>query len=736
MWNAHEPGFGCSTTPGTCADACRLQNCSVARGSASNSAYPCRCGSAVCGTHQTCTATTSTCEDSISVDHLQSTMTITYFGVERNVSFATGLGSCQPLDFHITQCQPGSHRCSRSWCLVGPECKLDVLHAKSDSVSGHGLRYSFETCYDNAEACQPESSKTWHRLDHWCDYDVSSLATYFVLALFVLVTCLFALRLGCFIMSFRRCGLFHWLGDGLIAAWRSLATTDSDGQLTAQAKHLAEQWRVRRACNSMDFISMAGYILFCIYVTHSLMSGDYFNRDAYLRHARTGVEAIRVLASMPLLEGSMIVSVSLACGSHPQLCTARLLDACMALFGLASATRPLFFVVDSDYLCYGSLLWLLRFILSLCWGNGMLNITLAVAASLCTVLNKLLTDFPASWGRTSIAAWEFFLLITFVTMIAGVSSYNAKCAKSHLQDHVADQQCSTITTLLDSMCDAVIRLDSDFCFLDPQPKLEALLQANPGSLHKCSFLELLPVQESNRARKALLEGSQHSAGCLHTTMLNSSGMQVRVQVFHVCMHSLTEGVLHMAGVKEYSSELALPLSLESAEVLDPSDALSPFLNCSQAAHPPLDQLDDEADFFRESSSVASNSETCPASSAPICEDDGVNEAWLDCTPELELLVIYRSPSFSRMLGVSRTKKLKLAQHMTVGGHADFSEWIQSSRESATTESKVVWLFCGKDEELTRFLVRPISTESTTRFGYIMKSSYLGLTFEHAPAIHL
>lgn len=690
-----------------------------------------------------CFANTSTCEDSGLVDYLQNTMTITYFGVEQNVSSAAGLGSCQPLDFHITKCHPGSLRCSRSWCIVGSDCKLNILHADSNSVSGQSFRYSFETCYDNAQTCLPEKSKTWHGLDYWCGYDISAVAASFVLGILVLVTCLFVLRLSCFIMSLRRCGLFHWLFSCLRTAWRSLASSDSDGQLTAQAKQLAEQWRIQRARSSMDFFGVLGYILLLVAVTYLLMSADYFNRDAYLRHAHTGVAAIRMLAVMPIPESAMIVSLSLVCGSQPNFCTAKLLDACMAFFGLASAARPLFFVIDYDYFSHGLLLWLLRFTLSLCWGNSKLNIMFATAASISAVLNKFLTDFPVSQGLGIVAIREFALLTSFSALLSGASWHTAKSAKFHVQFQVTDQQFNIITTLLDSLCDAVIRLDSDLCLLNPEPKLEALLQASPGFLQRRCFLELLPADESDRARKALLHGSHHSVGCLHTTMLDSNGLQVRVQVFHVCMHSPTEGVLHIAGVKEYSSELlpsSEPAGVAELGSLISSDALPTSSGSNQAPHPPLEdfEADFEADFFTEGSSVTSVSvESCPGSSTAVNEDAGVNEVWLDCTPELELLVIYyRTPSFSRMLGVSKSKKLKLAQYMTVGGYDDFRKWIHSGQESAMAKSQVVWLYAGKEQELTRFLVRSIANENAMRFGYVMRASYVGFQFEHAPVIQL
>lgn len=586
--------------------------------------------------------------------------------------------------------------------------------------------------------CQPEKSKTWHGLDFWCDYDISAVAAAFVLSLLMLVTCLFVLRMSCFIMSLRECGLFEWLCSCLRAAWRSLASLDSDGQLTAQAKQLAEQWRIQRARSSMDILGVFGYIMLFVAVTYLLMTADYFNRDAYLRHAHTGVASIRMLASMPIPECALIVSVSLVCGFQPHFCTAKLLDACMALFGLASAARPLFFVIDYDYFSHGLLLWLLRFILSLCWGNRKLNIIFATAASISTVLNKFLTDFPGGQGRTAIAIREFAFLFSFIVLLSGASWYTATSAKFHVQFQATDQQFSIITTLLDSLCDAVIRLDSDLCLLDPEPKLEALLQASPGFLQKRCFLELLPADESDRARKALLHGSRHSVGCLHTTMLDSNGLQVRVQVFHVCMHSPTEGVLHIAGVKEYSSELlpsSEPAGVAELGSLIPSDA-------SPALCPPLQhfQADFEADFFTEEGSVTSASaESCTDCSAAINEDAGVNEVWLDCTPELELLVIFRTPSFSRMLGVSRKKKkLKLAHYMTVGGYADFCSWIHSGQESATDNSRAVWLYAGKDQELTRFLVRSIATDDAIamRFGYVMRPSYLGFQFEHASVLQL
>jgi len=443
-----------------------------------------------------------------------------------------------------------------------------------------------------------------------------------------------------------------------------------------------------------------------------------------------GPAAIRVLVSMPMLESAIVVSVSLVCGIRPELCTARFLDAVIFFTGLASAVRPLFFVIEYDYLVHGMGLSVLRLLVSLCLGNEKLGIMFGIVSTLCAVLHKLVSNFPAGQKLSAILIRESFVLIAFVTILSAISWYTARQAELKLQSQMSSQRVNIITTLLDAMCDAVIRLDSDLHFLDPQPKLEALLQASPGSLQKRCFLELLPAGECERASKALLEGSQHSAACLHTSMLDSTGLQVRVQVFHVCMQSLTEGVLHIAGVKEYSSELMPSTDIEVGSVDNPlvsSGTLPPLPETNRAAHLHFEQF--EAGRYAEGSSVVSPfKESCPANFSAY-EDDSVKEVWLDCTPGRELLVSFRTPAFSRTLGVSAKKRVKLANYMTVGGYADFCDWIESRREPSADKVKVVGLLLGEEEELTDFVVRPISTESARLRGYSARLSNLGFTFE-------
>eukprot|EP00931_Biecheleriopsis_adriatica_P123164 TRINITY_DN9821_c0_g2_i1.p1 TRINITY_DN9821_c0_g2~~TRINITY_DN9821_c0_g2_i1.p1 ORF type:complete len:706 (+),score=81.24 TRINITY_DN9821_c0_g2_i1:55-2172(+) len=662
------------------------------------------------------------------------TLQVEYVGEVRNLSVASHLGSCQRWAGNYDMClrEPDSRVCSRSWCIVKPTCNPRHRFLENEgqikksavSSAGNVWTYSFATCFDNAEAyCW--KPRQGHKLGQWCTWDATLAAAFYIVLLPLPAILLILIRIRRLCVSlfhgkastkmFLECSelLWSWLSSG-----RSGKETDP---IDEEARLLAKEWRLELSHKFLDYVAVVASPCFILVTAYMIIYEDWLQADPYLRHVHAGASAVRVILSMPLFELSFLCSAAFVRDVAPQLCTAKFFDACTVVLGLAGTVRPAFYVLKTDWHYHGQLLWLLRLASGICFSETWLLMVLGSASVLATVLQKWLYDFPTT-GMAPVAFREVVFCILMLVSTRVWHWSNEKCAKFAVQCKLSTHQAETITTLLDRMTDAVVHLDNNHNLTTPAPKLEALLQASSNSLQKRCFYDLLPESEVERFQRALSESSQFGAGCLHTTMTDSNGLLLRVQIFYAPMLVAGGETMHICGIRDYSDEVVSRIV--------PPYRQEPTMNTDSLSAVPETSSSMPMSDTSSSSGWSSRSRF---DQDLIIHDKGLY-ALVDLSASAGSKVVSCSKSFTEIFGIDpRKKRVSLASCMTVQSREQFQLWAPFLQTRLSTEPREL-CFVRAEREGTpmKFLVKAMSKSR----GPLpcLKESYVLLHFRDASSL--
>eukprot|EP00927_Polykrikos_kofoidii_P067375 TRINITY_DN62870_c0_g1_i1.p1 TRINITY_DN62870_c0_g1~~TRINITY_DN62870_c0_g1_i1.p1 ORF type:complete len:560 (-),score=65.35 TRINITY_DN62870_c0_g1_i1:14-1447(-) len=116
--------------------------------------------------------------------------------------------------------------------------------------------------------------------------------------------------------------------------------------------------------------------------------------------------------------------------------------------------------------------------------------------------------------------------------------------------------CAT-TTLLTTVCDAVVELDEKLCIVDDSPRLAAMLLHGPGrSLKGENFSKYICNQEEESpfatrvCAQACVDQTNTTADVFHVSLQDSSNNIIHCEIFVVSFASYFEKIVHLVGIRE------------------------------------------------------------------------------------------------------------------------------------------------------------------------------------------
>ena len=138
------------------------------------------------------------------------------------------------------------------------------------------------------------------------------------------------------------------------------------------------------------------------------------------------------------------------------------------------------------------------------------------------------------------------------------AAYEARESKNHL---------AQASRLLSAVCDAVVRLDSEWAISEPAPKLASLLlvQDSSRSLHNRSFMDFLPHERdrdqiqayAEQALRSDMPSSDEPAGSRHVHLRGSHSISIKAEIFMVSFRDFDLSTHHLIGVRECEVEDAV-----------------------------------------------------------------------------------------------------------------------------------------------------------------------------------
>jgi len=256
---------------------------------------------------------------------------------------------------------------------------------------------------------------------------------------------------------------------------------------------------------------------------------------------------------------------------------------------------------------------------------------------------------------------------------------------------------AVVVRLLAGMCDAVVRLRSDFAIEQHSPQLAALLLRAPcvKGLEGVPFQDLLHEDERSAFCERLADSakafstSENIDATPHTkvscsmpgSMRDSSGNRVPVQLVYTSLQDLNQEICHVIGIREDSVEEQLaPMPMRSRS--------SAFKSVSSAWEAGMVKSHES-----EASEAASNAGSAAlsvqpevASEASIAFSEAVDTSfdavvWVDVGTK-KLTVARSSVGFNALCGPSHhcTELLPLVAREQ---RLRFKEWVKSSVEAQT-----------------------------------------------------
>lgn len=204
-------------------------------------------------------------------------------------------------------------------------------------------------------------------------------------------------------------------------------------------------------------------------------------------------------------------------------------------------------------------------------------------------------DFYDFW---SISCAAFFL---FTLVSIGLRwTERSECAKfrRELEAVVSSNEHLAVRSLLDTMCDAVVELDSSFSLVVHSPALSTMLMHGEGmSLQGMQFQRFMQSEQDRVQFENVLHASQSSGTrattVCHSSLRDSMGNMLPIEIFHVPLVIHGHHFTHLIGIRENSDGTAgrQVEDVEGPTTLLPSVAEE--LRCEAA----LSRLDREGSNF-------------------------------------------------------------------------------------------------------------------------------------------
>eukprot|EP00927_Polykrikos_kofoidii_P004087 TRINITY_DN11624_c0_g1_i1.p1 TRINITY_DN11624_c0_g1~~TRINITY_DN11624_c0_g1_i1.p1 ORF type:complete len:528 (+),score=60.57 TRINITY_DN11624_c0_g1_i1:128-1711(+) len=150
---------------------------------------------------------------------------------------------------------------------------------------------------------------------------------------------------------------------------------------------------------------------------------------------------------------------------------------------------------------------------------------------------------------------EVILLVVVIGGAVAFANHATESLAQKLTLEAANVAHTAVYSLLEQICDFIVELDSDLSIKGPASKLEAALLLNPQRSLQGGKFSLLLFEEAEREefeRKLSLSSSADKDLILHTSMRDSVGNSVKIEVFVVTYTDICEERCYLLGLREYT----------------------------------------------------------------------------------------------------------------------------------------------------------------------------------------
>mmetsp|Transcript_41598 Transcript_41598/g.114655 ORF Transcript_41598/g.114655 Transcript_41598/m.114655 type:complete len:462 (+) Transcript_41598:89-1474(+) len=163
---------------------------------------------------------------------------------------------------------------------------------------------------------------------------------------------------------------------------------------------------------------------------------------------------------------------------------------------------------------------------------------------------------------------EAFVSFTLILVVHFVERSLLNEVRQRLEVNATRNECGAVGSLLNEVCDVVVKLDASFTMKEDSPRLAALLLRDGRSLEGKQFQSFLQSEVDQRAfenfasrRPGTAEGM---VGALRVRMRDSLGNGVEVELFHRQLEDMEGKSVHVVGIWEQQDVAsAMPATVPS-----------------------------------------------------------------------------------------------------------------------------------------------------------------------------
>jgi len=293
-------------------------------------------------------------------------------------------------------------------------------------------------------------------------------------------------------------------------------------------------------------------------------------------------------------------------------------------------------------------------------------------AIVCNGLYIVLTaskyiGFDSHQGQSAGPSWLYYYALQFIFGLFLVPMLHVKRrqeAHRIVELEVKQSELGAARALLETVCDAVVELDADYCLTERSPRLEATLMLSGNVSPKgSSFLQYMFTTDDvqcfiDNVTQAI-PSAKGLAHAFHVQLRDSADLSIRTQMFHVPFLGFGQRMQHLIGISETALEAPHISSVEQRRLALSRNEVPYKVHRNFVAYESLGQVDLVSESGSEISKVSSRDH-----SFKICMD----------TRSLTLEIIDCSFSFSNTTGMHAGDRFM--DILPESQRLEFVDWIQ------------------------------------------------------------
>ncbi|CAE8614933.1 unnamed protein product [Polarella glacialis] len=187
--------------------------------------------------------------------------------------------------------------------------------------------------------------------------------------------------------------------------------------------------------------------------------------------------------------------------------------------------------------------------------NTALSLTVLTASMNVDTHSKMCTSHMAGVFVELVVQWEVFICATSIFGFWRMKASLLDHATREVLASTAEHEHQAANVILETICDAIVELDSDLMIAEEAPRLGAMLLHGTGhSLKGTELKQLLQSDEDKQqflSHTSGLHGSTSLAKVFHVRMRDGMGTALPVECFHMRFIGSCGKSRHLIGIREF-----------------------------------------------------------------------------------------------------------------------------------------------------------------------------------------